>query len=125
MAHAGGRPTKYLPEFIVKVSEYLLLEQDNTDEVRLPTIEGFALHIQVDKSSLYEWAGKHEEFSYALGKILVEQQKRLVNKGLAGKYNPTIAKLILSANHGMREKTDVTTNDKDIPTPIYGGQSTK
>ena len=51
-------------------------------------------------------------------KIKQEQKERLADNGLAGKYNPTIAKLILSANHDMREKvdTDVTSKgDKIIP----------
>lgn len=119
-----GRPTKYDPEFINKVDEYLQSEQDieqtkikgSSDKgfetykyklkVNLPTIEGFALFLGVNKTSLYEWEKDHPDFSNALYKIRTEQQTRLINEGLAGNYNSTIAKLILSSNHGMREKTD-------------------
>ena len=129
-----GRPTKYLEEYINKVDEYLELHQDTELEkvglrsekgyekidyilrVNLPTIEGFARFLGVNKTTLYEWEKSYEEFSNALDKIRVEQQTRLINEGLAGNYNPTIAKLILSSNHGMREKTeqDITTGGKEI-----------
>lgn len=129
-----GRPTKYEDRFVASVDEYLEANKDQTFEfhktrgeksdgferrikVKLPTIEGFALFLGVDKSSLYEWKDKHEDFSYALEKIITEQKKRLLEKGLSGDYNPTIAKLILSSNHGMSEKTDVTSGGEKI-TPI-------
>jgi len=129
-----GRPTKYLEEYNNKVDEYLELHQDKELErvglrsekgyekldyvlkVDLPTIEGFALFLGVNKTTLYEWDKKYPDFSNSLDKIRIEQQTRLINEGLAGNYNPTIAKLILSSNHGMREKTeqDITTGGKEI-----------
>lgn len=115
-----GRPSKYDPKYIESVSTYLEEHIDTRDEkahtVKLPTIEGFARYIDVDKTTLYDWERDHPEFSHALGHIRTEQQERLLNKGLSGDYNPTIAKLILSSNHGMREKTDtdITTGGKAI-----------
>lgn len=129
-----GRPTKYKEEYIDKVDEYLELHQDKELEkvglksekgyekidyvlrVNLPTIEGFARFIGVNKTTLYEWDKKYQDFSNSLDKIRIEQQTRLINEGLAGNYNPTIAKLILSSNHGMKEKTeqDITTGGKEI-----------
>jgi len=129
----GGRPTEYKKEYIGKIDEYLAENQDEVDavveseneqtgrtryesklKVKLPTIEGFARYIDTPKRTLYEWKDKHEEFSHSLEKILTEQQNRLINQGLSGEYNPTIAKLILSSNHNMREKSDMTTDDKAI-----------
>lgn len=129
----AGRPSEYKEEYIGLVDEYLDSRQDeeiqvvkqansekgyemydNKLKVNLPTVEGFARFIGVNKTSLYEWEKKHPEFSNALDKIRTEQQQRLIDSGLSGEYNPTIAKLILSANHGMREKSDVTTDDKPI-----------
>lgn len=124
-----GRPTEYKEVYISKVDEYLKIHQDeekqvvkqssekyemfdNKLKVKLPTIEGFALFIGVNKTSLYEWEKKHEQFSNALEKIRQEQQQRLINNGLSGDYNPTIAKLILSSNHGMREKTETDLTSK-------------
>lgn len=125
--HAGGRPTKYDKKYIQKVYDYILLHQDEEVEkekkegwitystkVKLPTIEGFARYIGVNKTTLYEWEVNNPEFSNSLDEIRVEQKERLINMGLAGEYNSTIAKLILSSNHGMREKSDVTSDDKTI-----------
>jgi len=130
---AVGRPTKYDKKYIKKISEYISLHQDedkkvvkqsneekgyemydNKLRVKLPTIEGFARYIHVNKDTLYEWESKYKDFSDALENIRVEQKERLINMGLSGDYNSTIAKLILSSNHGMREKSDVTSDDKGI-----------
>ena len=124
--HAGGRPSEYKEEYIVKVDVYLasredeevqVVKQSNTAKgyemydtklkVNLPTIEGFASFIDVSKKSLYNWRDKHPKFLHALEKIEREQKKRLLDMGLSGDYNPTIAKLILSANHDMREKSEI------------------
>lgn len=129
-----GQPTKYRKEFVKKVDEYIrenqdeeiqILKQANEEKgyemyenrlrVRLPTIESFSLYIDVDKKTLYNWARDHVEFFHALEKITKEQQKRLLENGLSGRYNSTIAKLVLSANHGMRDKVDVRTPGEDEP----------
>lgn len=106
----GGRPSKYNEEFIDEVDVYLEQNKDTRDRhgkliVNLPTKEGLAQHLDVTKKTLLNWAEEHEEFLHALKKIDAEQQKRLLNSGLSGDYNSTIAKLILSSNHGMAEKT--------------------
>jgi hypothetical protein len=138
----GGRPEEYKEEYCEKVDEYLkecqdeeirVIKQSNLEKgyemydnrlkVKLPTIEGFALFIGVSKKSIYNWEKDNPKFLHSLDKIKTEQQQRLIDKGLSGDYNSTIAKLILSANHGMRERTDITTDDKELPTPIYGGNS--
>lgn len=138
----AGRPEEYKEEYISKVDEYIKENQDEYEEyhktrgdksdtferiikVKLPSVEGFAYYLDVSKKSLYNWSKEYPEFLHALGKIEKEQQKRLINGGLSGEYNSTIAKLILSANHGMREKTDITSDNKVLPQPIYGGASTK
>lgn len=131
----GGRPSKYKEEYKKIVSKYLKLRVDKevrvlTKEmgktkvyekkikVDLPTLEGFASFLGVNKDTLYEWAKQYEGFSDSLDRIVAEQQKRLLNAGLSGDYNPMIAKLILSSNHGMREKSDVTTDGKEFPQPL-------
>jgi len=62
--------------------------------------------LNVPRRTLYEWRDKHKDFSHSLEKIVTEQHKRLLDKGLSGEYNSTIAKLILSSNHGMSEKSE-------------------
>lgn len=128
MKHPGGRPTKYDPKFIKEVDKYLIAVDPEDEahyiENHLPKLSSFAIWLNVNHETLTEWAKKYPEFSASLNKITNKQLERLIDDGLYGNANPTIAKLILSANHGMRERTDLTTNDKDIPQPIYGSKST-
>lgn len=104
--HAGGRPTKYEPRFIQEVDRYL--DTTGKEQTHLPKIESFALFIGVNKSSLYEWKDKYPEFSHALEKLMARQAEQLIDDGIYGgkEVNPTIVKLLLQNNHGMREKTD-------------------
>ena len=118
----GGRPTKFNSKtFLKKVEKYLALRQDETEVVRdgkhspvvrlkvkLPTIEGFARFLGVTKQTLFNWEKIHPEVAEGLELIKNEQFQRLIDEGLGGYYNPTITKLILSANHGMEEETKLT-----------------
>jgi len=61
----------------------------------------------------------HPEVQKGIEKIMNEQLTRLIDRGLEGTYSSTIAKLMLSSNHGMREKSDVTTDDNPIPLLDY------
>lgn len=131
--HPGGRPSEYSPSFCEKVDEYLKENQDTWTEfhktrgeksdsyerivkVKLPSFEGFARFIGKSHDALTDWAKENPEFGVALSKIKAEQKERLINEGLAGNYSPVISKLILSSDHGMREKSDLTSDDKPIGT---------
>jgi hypothetical protein len=133
-----ARPTEYKKSYIAKANEYLAASEDeytefhkirsNSDKsadgydrlvrVNLPTIEGFALYIKHDTDTLLEWGKIYPEFSVALRKIKSIQKQRLISSGLSGDYSPVIAKLILSSNHGMRERQDITSDDKVLPVPL-------
>ena len=125
MAHPGGRPSKYDPINIIKVVDYL--KTTGREQTKLPTVEGFAIYLGVSKKTLYNWADEHKEFLHALDELMTYQAEQLINDGIYGgkEVNATIVKLLLQNNHGMKERVDQTTNDKDIPTPIYGKQSTE
>jgi hypothetical protein len=127
----GGRPNEFKESYIQAVDEYLQICTDEevqrikTDgtksityefgiKVKLPSIEGFADFIGVARSSIYEWEKAHDEFKIALDKIRSVQKQRLINNGLAGVYSPVITKLILSSDHGMRERIDATTGDEPM-----------
>lgn len=116
-----GRPTKYKEEYCDLVDDYLKERIDeevsvNKVKVKLPTIEGYARYIDTPLSTLYDWKNEHEEFSESLEKIILEQKQRLLDMGLSGDYNSTIAKLILSSNHGMTERTDITSKEETLKT---------
>ena len=135
MAHAGGRPTDYdIVETIRKAEEYLascvdeeyqLIKTEgdksttweNKLRVKLPTIEGLANYLDTSRDTLYEWEKEKPEFSDILRKLRQEQADRLMNRGISGDYNSTIAKVLLT-KHGYREGTDVTTDGKELPSPI-------
>jgi hypothetical protein len=128
-----ARPTKYDPVFIQFVDEYLATK--GKEQTSLPTKQGFALSIGVDDDTLDNWANAKDdkgnlirpEFFGALKKLMQTQAVQLIDDGIYGgkEVNATIVKLMLQNNHGMKERTDTTTNDKELPTPIYGSQSTK
>lgn len=117
-----GRSTKYTTDedMIAKVDQYIESCVDTYDPdtkqrtVRLPKIASLALMLGVSKETINQWEKQYPKFSDATDKVRALQEEKLLDEGLAGNYNPMIAKLGLSANHGMREKTDVTTDDKPI-----------
>ena len=119
----GGRPTKYTKEIIKKAEKYLSECIDTTEQVitgesgkfksykekikvNLPTIEGLAVYLEVHRDTLYEWEKEHDEFSDIIERLRGSQIKSLVNNGLSGDYNPTIAKVLLS-KHGYSEKQEI------------------
>ena len=118
-----GRPTKYHDGICKMVDEYLVECEDKffdwqrsfgkTDsferiiDVNLPTYEGLSEYLDVCVDTLLEWRTIYPEFSASLAKVLRKQKAVLLKRGLSGEYNPTIAKLILSSNHGMAEKTEL------------------
>lgn len=119
----AGRPTKYTNEMPGKVDEYLAgcvdsyttfhkTVGDKSDtyerikQIKLPSVAGLARFIGVGKSTLYRWADENKEFRDSLDDLVEEQEKRLLEGSISGEYNSTIAKLILSSNHGYAEKTE-------------------
>ena len=122
-----GRPTDYSEEMLAKAREYISLCQDDEIEreskqgatvykikAKLPTKGGLARYLGVARSTLYEWAGQHQDFSDIMEELGAEQEDRLINNGLSGDYNPTIAKVLLT-KHGYREGIEQTGLDgKDL-----------
>lgn len=113
-----GRPTKYDPSFVQEVDEYL--ETTGREQTKLPTMQGLSLHLNVNGDTLVEWGKKYPNFSASLSKLMARQAEQLINDGIYGgkEVNATIVKLLLQNNHGMKERTDTTTNDKDLPIPL-------
>lgn len=128
----AGRPTVYSEKITSKSREYLSVCVDEIEEyhktrgekhnsyerlvkVNLPTIEGLASHLGVARSTLYAWRDKYIEFSDILEALLAQQAVSLINNGLSGNYNSTIAKLLLM-KHGYKEEkvTDITSSNTKI-----------
>ena len=126
-----ARPTILTKELKEKAKLYIKECEDREDEyhktrgstsdgferlvrVKLPTIEGLALYIGVARSSLYLWEQEDKEFSDVIDTLQQKQANALINNGLSGDYNPTIAKVLLT-KHGYRDGTEIMGKDgKDL-----------
>lgn len=119
-----GRPTKLNEQVLKDTQSYIdsCVDDRKNNEVNLPTIEGLAYELRVNKTTIYEWRKGLEEihikFSNLIEDLLQKQARQLVNCGLSGTYNPTIAKVLLT-KHGYREGTDITTDGKEIVTKNF------
>ncbi len=96
-----GRPTKYDGDMQSKADWYVRSYKELNEVV--PTAAGLCVHLDVNRSTLYEWAAKHPLFSNTLDRINQIQELNLVNGSLANTMNANIAKLML-ANHGYSDK---------------------
>lgn len=74
-------------------------------DVRLPTIEGFALYLGAHRDTLNAWTRKYPEYKDAVELLKVHQFTRLINGGLAGHYKPWLVILLLRRNHRHRSLT--------------------
>lgn len=113
-----GRPTKYDPKMIEEINEYLA--GATPENMKIPTIEGVALKLGVNKETLYEWAKKYSEFSDSLEEIKLRQKEYLIEIGVFGgkEVNATIVALLLKVNHDMIEKTGVDVTSGGLPIRI-------
>lgn len=106
-----GRPTKYDPALLEKLWDYIENPTKYNDPV--PTIEGACDELGISKQTAYNWSKENDDFLDAMDALLEKQGRLLQSYGLLGKTNPAITKLMLSANHGMREKNDLEVSGKD------------
>ena len=71
----------------------------------LPTVAGLAAHLYCSKKTIYNWTKKDSDFADTIERLEQMQEVALISNGLAGNYNPTIAKLILG-KHGYSDRVD-------------------
>jgi hypothetical protein len=134
LKHPGGRPTIYSQEMLDKAKEYINSCEDeevrqtigmsakgtelfkNKLNVKIPTIEGLAFFLDVNRDTIYDWANKNPKFSDIIESLREKQANALITKGLSGDYNPTIAKVLLT-KHGYREGIE-NTGDNGGPMQI-------
>lgn len=120
-----ARPTLYNEQILVDTQKYIDechdtpadRESDIPRQVNLPSLEGLAYALKINKDTVQEWKKVHVEFSVLIEELLNKQARSLLNNGLAGTYNSTIAKVLLT-KHGYREgiETDITSGGETINT---------
>ena len=115
-----GRPTKYLKSVInPKIDEYLAL--CGREQTKLPTIEGLALYLGVNRDTIFEWTNVYPEFSDYIKKLASQQKDQLINDGMFGgrEINASMAIFLLKAIHGLKENDPNTLVQVNIK-PILG-----
>lgn len=125
--HSGGRPPKYSKAILDKTQDYITNYENYGDVV--PTIAGLSKAIEISRDLAYKWMEdpRKKPFLYMCSRIMTEQECKLVNGGLEGKYNSNVVKLMLS-KHGYTDSPEkqglsvnVTINRGDTEIEV-GGQ---
>lgn len=140
----AGAPTKYRPEFVQAVEDYL--KEATTTNKRLIGVEDFAAWLKVDDTTILNWANKTEkyfdekkkreriryarpEFFAAIKRLKHYQKAQLLTDGFYGgrDVNATMAIFLLKVNHGMKEidHVDHTTDGKPLPIQVVSYKDTK
>lgn len=88
-------------------------------DVACPSVEGLAAYLDTTKANVERWRRDNPFFNELVEKVLNAQAVRLINGGLSGQYNPSIAKVMLS-RHGYIEKgeVDFSSGGKPLPIPL-------
>lgn len=101
----AGRPTDYSEEKLQLAKDYLNGGWEEEDAV--PQIAGLAIAMGVSRDSCYEWS-KHEdkkEFADIFTRVQAAQERKLINRGLTGDFNPAVTKMMLT-KHGYSDKQE-------------------
>lgn len=106
----AGRPSKLTPELVSKAREYITDFRSNDDVI--PTIEGLAYYLGIARSTLYKYEDENDEFSDIAERVKQLQAKMLINGGLKGDFNASIAKVMMS-KHGYSDKQETEITGKD------------
>lgn len=123
-----GRPTTYKPEFVQKALDYFNRDKyiiEAREQVtasgrvavvnekipnEFPSIAGLAVSLKCAKSTIYEWAKTHSDFSDALDYGRAIQENWLMDHSLAGRWNAGMAKFLMINNHAYKDKVEQEVN---------------
>jgi len=107
-----ARPTDYNDEVLAKAADYVDNHEQYGDAV--PTVAGMACEIGIARSTLYEWSKDEDkpEFSDIFTRVAEYQERKLINGGLVGGFNPAVTKMMLT-KHGYSDKQDLNHSSQD------------
>lgn len=107
---AGGKRFR-----ITKLKLRRLVENYFADNESVKSFAGLALHLGVDRETLESWIDKEEYgFCEILSLARTRIEKDVIDNGLRGKYNATMATFILKSAFGYRDKQDDARNSAPI-----------
>ena len=106
----GGCPSKLDDELIAKAEEYIYDFRSNNDVV--PSVAGLACYLEISRSSVYNYKGQSNRFLDIVERVELLQEKMLINGGLMGDFNASIAKLMMT-KHGYSDKREVDNKSSD------------
>ena len=90
-----------------------------------PTFIRYARSIGVNKTTLYEWADTHEDFSNAMEVCKSIAESILLENGLQWTYNSAFAMFLLKNNHWYKDKVEVDNKNVNIEVWITPEQEQK
>lgn len=141
--HAGGRPTKYKPEYCDQLVKYFDIEPHfetpvvytnkkgiTKEEVKylpsdLPTLAGFAKKLGIHRDTIHEWSKKHAKFSDSIKYAKECQEAILVTNALHGEYSPAFSIFFAKNNLGWKDRQDITSGDEKLQGPMIYKPSKK
>jgi hypothetical protein len=107
-----GRPSKYKPEFCDNIIE---LAKTGAGMVE------WALACDVDRTTLFDWAASHEDFSTALSRAKLEEQRWWEQAGRGGMYLDKFNALVWKTSMQARFREDYTERKETAVTGADGG----
>lgn len=93
---------KYTDEEIIEKAIEYIEDEDNI----FPSIAGLASYMNISRETVYARQEKNDKVSDIVSVLLTNQEKNLLEKGLTGDYNSSVAKMILG-RHGYADKKSV------------------
>ena len=110
----SGRPSIYKREYPTMIYQYVKKCKE-TDT--LPFIQEFCSDNGLTVEIISRWAKITKVFNQAIEYLKQEQELMLVRNGMKRKYDPSMARFILAANHGYVE-TSKQINEGQQPVTI-------
>lgn len=107
-----GRPSKYKPEYCERVIELAKEGRGWAD---------YAAEFEIDRTTLYDWAESHEEFSTALSRAKVLEQKWWEEQGRSGMFLDKFNALVWKTSVQARFRDDYTERKVQEVTGANGG----
>lgn len=102
----AGRPSTYSEEKLELAKGYLDGGWEEEGD-SVPQIAGLAIAMGISRETAYEWATHEDKAAYSdiFTRVKALQERRLVNRGLSGDFNPAITKMMLT-KHGYSDKLE-------------------